>query len=53
MLYIYRDNDLMAIVETETQLYRWFHSRHSYSIDHAVTYEGYLILDGNGSEVRA
>ena len=53
MLYLYRDAELVSIFHTETELYRWLHSTHSYSLNHALTYEGYALFDGDGNEVRA
>lgn len=51
MLTISRDNEFITTVNDEFELLRWFHRKHSYSIDHAVRYEGYIITDSNGIAV--
>ena len=48
MFTISRDNEFIITVDNEWELMRWFHRRHSYSMHHAVTYEGYSITDSNG-----
>ena len=50
-LSIYRDGELVAEVLGEFELMRWFHSEHSFSMHHAVTYEGYAIKDSRGLNV--
>ena len=52
-LTILRDGEEVAKVTGEGELMRWFHKRHSFSMFHAVTYEGYKIIDSNGQEVLA
>ena len=50
-LSIYRDGDLVAEVRGEAELMRWFHEEHSFSMHHAVTYEGYSVKDSRGLDV--
>lgn len=45
---ISRDGHTVDTVIGEFELLRWFHSRHSFSLHHAVTYEGYSITDPEG-----
>ena len=40
VLTISRDGEELTTVTGEFELMRWFHRRHSYSLYHAVTYEG-------------
>ena len=51
MFTIRRDNEFIITVDNEWELMRWFHRQHSYSMHHAVTYEGYSITDSNGTAV--
>lgn len=51
MFHIHRDGSYVRTVPNEEALMRWFHTQHSYSMDHAVRYEGYRILDSNSREV--
>ena len=48
---ISRDGEELTTVTGEFELMRWFHHRHSYSLHHAVTYEGYEITDQKGYNV--
>lgn len=50
---ISRDGKKLATVTGEFELMYWFHSKHPYSVRHAVTYEGYKITDSKGNNVRA
>lgn len=49
---ISRDGEELTTVTGEFELMRWFHREHSYSMHHAVTYEGYAITDPNGNNVE-
>lgn len=51
MFTISRDSEFIITVNNEWELMRWFHKEHSYSIDHAVRYEGYSVTDSNGMPV--
>lgn len=51
MFHIYRDGAHVGTVGTEEALVRWFHSHHPYSMHHAVTWEGYSVLDSDFQEV--
>lgn len=48
MFTISRDNELITTVNDEWELMRWFAKKHSYSMYHAVAYEGYSVTDSNG-----
>lgn len=48
---IARDGEHIITVTGEFELMRWFHREHSFSMWHAVTYEGYSITDPNGNPV--
>lgn len=50
-LTILRDGEEVDKVTGEGELMRWFHKRHPFSMFHAVTYEGYKIIDSHGREV--
>ena len=50
-LTILRDGEEVAQVTGEGELMYWFHRRHSFSMSHAVAYEGYKIIDSKGQEV--
>lgn len=50
---ISRDGENLATVTGEFELMRWFHQKHSYSLHHAVTYEGYKISDSEGNNALA
>lgn len=52
MFTISRDNEFITTVNNEWGLMRWFAKEHSYSMHHAVTYEGYSITDSNGQNVE-
>lgn len=49
---ISRDGAIVTTVTGEFELMRWFHREHSFSIWHAVTYEGYRIQDASGQDVE-
>lgn len=49
---ISRDGENLATVTGEFELMYWFHSKHPYSMRHAVTCEGYKITDPNGNTVQ-
>lgn len=49
---ISRDGEELTTVTGEFELMRWFHQKHSYSLHHAVTYEGYSITDPAGNTVQ-
>ncbi len=49
---IARDGEHITTVDTEFDLLRWFHRQHSYSIDHAVRWEGYSVTDEAGNDVQ-
>lgn len=51
MFTITRDGQHIKTVSDEFELLRWFHREHSYSIAHAVRYEGYAVLDEAGNRV--
>lgn len=51
MFNIARDGQHIVTVSDEFELLRWFHRQHSYSIDHAVRWEGYSVTDENGASV--
>lgn len=42
---IYRDQYLITTVENETQAWSWIHSNHSFSVSHALKYEGYRFVE--------
>lgn len=48
---ISRDGEKLTTVTGEFELLHWFHKKHSFSMHHAVTYEGYEITDPQGSNV--
>ncbi len=49
---ISRDGEKLTTVTGGFELVHWFHRKHSYSMHHAVTYEGYAITDQNGNRVE-
>lgn len=49
---IARDGEHVTTVANEAELMRWFHSQHSYSMHHAVTWEGYSITDSSGALIQ-
>lgn len=51
MFTITRDGQPITTVADQFALLRWFHRQHSYSIDHAVRYEGYAVLDEQGQQL--
>lgn len=51
-LTISRDGKHVTTVTGEFELMRWFHKQHSFSMWHAVTYEGYSITDSHGNYVE-
>ena len=51
LIHIYRDGAYITTVADETALLRWFHREHSYSLNHAVRYEGYSLRDDAGQVV--
>lgn len=51
MFNINRDGSHVITVSDEFELLRWFHRQHSYSIDHAVRWEGYSVTDEAGKPV--
>lgn len=52
MFNISRDGQHLITVSDQFELLRWFHREHSYSIDHAVRYEGYSVTDEAGDKVE-
>lgn len=50
-VHIWRDGVHVDTVATANDVLAWFHARHSYSVSHAVAYEGYALLTETGSEV--
>lgn len=52
MYHIYRDGSHVETVADQFALLRWFHRERSYSISHAVQYEGYTVLDSEFKEVE-
>lgn len=50
-MHIYRDGSHVITVADEFEMLRWFHRQHSYSVDHAVRYEGYKVLDADFKRV--
>lgn len=49
---ISRDGEKLTTVTGGFELMHWFHRKHSYSMHHAVTYEGYAITDQNGNRAE-
>ena len=48
MVLIKRDGETVAEVEDGNAAYAWMHRHHSYSMAHALRYEGYTITDEAG-----
>jgi hypothetical protein len=51
MFTIYRDDEAVTTVATESDVLAWFHRNHSYSMHHATAYEGYSVRDAEGAPV--
>lgn len=45
MFTITRDGETVATAATDSDVLAWFHRNVSYSMDHAVTYEGYAVTE--------
>jgi len=52
MFNIARDGQHIITVSDQFELLRWFHREHSYSISHAVRWEGYSVTDAANNEVE-
>jgi hypothetical protein len=43
MFYLKRDGGLKFSASAEVDIWRWLHRNHSFSVDHALKWEGYTI----------
>lgn len=41
----------IAQFETDAEIYKYIHQHHSYSVSHAMQYEGYRVHDQAGKDI--
>lgn len=49
-IHIMRDGKLLAKVDNQFEVMAWIHRHCSYSLYHAVTYEGYKVIESENDE---